>query len=54
MCDHASTYIYTTGGMHYNYDEVWDDYEDTVICEDCGEEVNNKTGDKPDSDYNQF
>lgn len=39
MCDHKNTTLLTTGGFHFSAGEVWDDIEETVICLDCGEEV---------------
>ena len=36
-CMHRHIRVVSQGGMHFSEGVVWDDIEEIVYCEDCGE-----------------
>jgi hypothetical protein len=39
MCNHLRTKVNTSGGMYFSAGEIIDTIQETVICLDCGEEI---------------
>lgn len=35
-CQHEHTIVVTLGGMHFAGGEVYDNFHDQIVCEDCG------------------
>ena len=43
MCPHSKTVIETSGSMYFSGGELFDTVKETVVCMDCGSEMETAT-----------